>query len=322
MLTGTRQDRFTKWIAGSLLCVFSLLTLHAHAGQAQEKVLLVNSSMDSIYQDYAELLRSYLEVLSEGRYTTEVTDLKRFDPQTNTEQYRLVITSGVRAAEQLMSREHTTPLLVTFIQSHEYSTGKNESSRCGATHCTFLFLDQPPERQMRFVRILFPEGTRLGMLHLETGDSVLTQYQRHAQRYKLRIVPMQAGSSEEVLDALQESITDIDVLLAHPDTRLINRNTAKGILLKSYYHRVPLLAYSSSFVKAGATAGLYSAPDDLARHAAETALQILNNKISPQHSAFPKYFRVELNTRVSNSLDLNLPSENTIQEMLKNDEAL
>lgn len=321
MLTGNRQVRPHKWITFALFSIVCLLTAPAETVRAQEKVLLVNSNMDSIYQEYAGLLRSYLEVLGEGRYTTELTSLKQFVPQTVTGQYKLIITSGSTAAEQLLATGNATPLLVTFIPSREYFSGREQAYRCQSGRCTFLFLDQPPERQMRFVRALFPAGTRLGMFHLETGNSMLNEYQRQAQRHKLRLIPMQVGGNDEVLDALQKSVTDIDVLLAHPDTRLINRNTAKGILLKSYYHRVPLLAYSSSFVKAGATAGLFSSPDDLAQHAAETAMQILNGNKPPQPSAYPKYFRVELNTRVSDSLNLNLPSETKIQEILKHDEA-
>lgn len=321
MQTGKRQDRLIRRIACTLLCIVSLLPLPTFAEQVPNKVLLVNSGLDTLYQEYAQMLQSYLQVLGEGRYSTEITSLGRLDPQLETSRYKLIITSGARAAEQIMARMPTAPVLVTFIPSNEYHADSETRYRCRATSCTYLFLDQPPDRQIRFVRLLFPERTRLGLFNHQGDDRDTAEYQRRAQQHNIRLVPIAVRDSEAVVDALQKSIADIDVLLAHPDTRLINRNTAKGILLTTYYNRVPLLAYSSSFVKAGATAGLYSAPDELARHAAETALQLLDDKAPVPRSAYPKYFRVEINSRVSDSLDLKLPPAETILEKLKNDEA-
>jgi ABC-type uncharacterized transport system substrate-binding protein len=86
------------------------------------------------------------------------------------------------------------------------------------------------------------------------------------------------------------------------------------VLLASYYHNTPIVAYSSSFVRAGALAGIYSTPQDIARQAQEIISS--NTKLTAGTMINPKYFTIEINTSVAQSLGITIPDQKTINDVL------
>ena len=295
---------------------FFLILVYSSLSWAQEEILIITSSKEAIYSEFAAHLKNQLIKSSNRDIQVQITSLESVDGNRQLDHYSLVIAAGQRAAEHVLTLKQNTNLLLTFIPSRVYFENMNERYACNTITCSYLFLDQPPRRQFKLLRILFPERKSIGMLTISKTDSVLSEYQRAAKQLDFKLVPIPVSDTEQVVDALQENIHEIEILLSRPDPRIYNQNTAKGILLTTYYNRVPLLAYSSSFVKSGATAGLYSSLEDLARHAAEAALKQHDKHVKTPHYEYPKYFRVEVNTKVGDSLNLDLPPIEKVLESL------
>jgi len=286
---------------------------------AENKILLITPAQKPLYNEYANHLKNHLTKSSNSGINLEVAPLETIDKKTDLDRYNLIITAGQGAAEHILPLNPKTHLLLTFISSQEYFSHLSEHYRCTATSCSFLFMDQPPARQFRLLRSLFPQRKTIGMFRDNQNDNLNEEYQRIASEHGLKLIQIPITDDEHIVEALQEKIAAIEVLLARPDPLVYNKNTAKGILLTTYYNKVPLLGYSRSFVKSGATAGLYSSIDDLARHAAEVANTRINTQDKSPQFAYPKYFQVEINKKVSDSMTLNLPTVEQTMEVLRND---
>lgn len=313
------QDSIVTRLAFKLtlsLLFFASLPLLAWA---DNKILLITSGQQPLYSEYADHLKNHLLKPPAADVNLEVASLETLDKKTEFNSYNLIITAGQEAAEHILPLNPKTHLLLTFISSQEYFTHLNEHYRCTATTCSFLFIDQPPARQFRLLRNLFPQRKTIGMFLDNHNNNLNQEYQRVAGEHGLKLVQIPIADESHIVDALQENISAIQVLLARPDPLVYNKNTAKGILLTTYYNKVPLLAYSRSFVKSGATAGLFSSIDDLARHAAEIANARIHAQRKIPRFAYPKYFQVEINKKVSDSMKLNLPTVEQTMEALRND---
>ena len=320
MVRSTNRERQGKRIVTNLLLVITLFNLYLATSWAQDKILIIISSKEPIYSEYARLLNKHFTESVSSPLTARIATLEQLDTEVHANEFSVVITAGPPAAEHVLGQHPETSLLLTLITSQDYYADKNGRYRCTAKNCSFLFLDQPPERQFRLLRGLFPDRKAVGIFSSHRSENLFAEYQRLAKQQKLKLVPIPVHSSEQVIEALQENIQRIEMLLSAPDPQIFNQNTAKGILLTTYYNKVPLLAYSTSFVKSGATAGIYSSLDDLAKHAAETASSLINQQATNQHIAYPKYYQIEINDKVSSSLNLDIPSAEKLLKILKDGE--
>ena len=105
-------------------------------------------------------------------------------------------------------------------------------------------------------------------------------------------------------------------MIAIPDSLTYTFETAQAILLTSYDYQKPVFAYSKSYVQAGALAGVYSNTQQLAKQAAEIAidLQAAPGLLSAPQT--PKYFSIAVNYQVAKSLNIIMMDENLLHEKM------
>jgi ABC-type uncharacterized transport system substrate-binding protein len=115
-------------------------------------------------------------------------------------------------------------------------------------------------------------------------------------------------------------LAEADVLLALPDTRVFNAGSLQNILITTYRQRVPLVAFSAAYVKAGATLALYASPAQAASQAAAMVRIFLGGRgLLPPQSALE--FSVALNERVARSLGLPDDDPAALADTLRRQEA-
>ena len=73
------------------------------------------------------------------------------------------------------------------------------------------------------------------------------------------------SAKDNPIHKIEPVLSRSDVFIPISDSRLINIATAKWILHLSYRHKVPVIAFSKSYLKAGALAAIYSSPADVAK---------------------------------------------------------
>ena len=110
-----------------------------------------------------------------------------------------------------------------------------------------------------------------------------------------------------------------DIFIAVPDSRLINVATARWILQLSYRHKVPVIAYSKTYLNAGALAAIYSSPENVGMQAAELILS--NDTLSAETGGvhLPYYFSVQFNASVAAHLNIRLKNKQFYLDQLRGD---
>lgn len=117
---------------------------------------------------------------------------------------------------------------------------------------------------------------------------------------------------------LSRMLGNIDILLALPDTRINNSKTITSILTTSCRNHIPVVAFSSAYVKAGATVAVVTSLNDISQQVSDVAIKTLNNNSTGTQSMSADYFSVSINFDVARSLGIALRSPSEIKEtMLK-----
>ncbi|MEW6163897.1 MAG: ABC transporter substrate binding protein [Pseudomonadota bacterium] len=238
----------------------------------------------------------------------------------------LVVTVGVAAFERSLkwlsdrgAAWSGVPVLATLLPRASYEA----LAGVGAARyrpLSAVVLDQPLARQMALLRRALPERSRVGVLLGPETRRQLGELDRQARVHGLRLVPAPSvDRPEEIYPSLREALANADVLLALPDPAVYNGATLQNILLTSYRARVPLVAFSAAYVRAGALLAVYSTPVQVAGQAAGIARDVLAGRNLTAVQT-PREFAVAANTRVAASLGLHLDDAAAIAEDLRRGE--
>ncbi|MEJ2394559.1 MAG: hypothetical protein P8Z77_07195, partial [Candidatus Thiodiazotropha sp.] len=119
--------------------------------------------------------------------------------------------------------------------------------------------------------------------------------------------------------ALSYLLDDIDVLLALPDARIHNSLTISHILTTAYRNNLPVVGFSSAYVKAGATAAVYTSPEDIAHQIADTVIEYLLTQHVVNDRQQASYFSISFNFEVARSLGLPPLSPSEIKQKISRD---
>jgi ABC-type uncharacterized transport system substrate-binding protein len=222
----------------------------------------------------------------------------------------LIITAGVSAAESVVRKFPRTPLIAALVPREWYVRGGQEQLAASQRPTSAVFLDQPFSRQLRFVRELMPEASRIGVVISAAQIWQLRELQAQAKRSNLTIVDAILGSNQSLVASFEKVLPTSEVLLALPDPEVFNRQTAETIFLTAYRYRVPVVGYSDSLTRAGARVSLYSSPAQIGQHVAQLALRAISGsdiKLPPPQ--FPKFYAVSANPHVARLLGVTLPDD-------------
>ena len=122
--------------------------------------------------------------------------------------------------------------------------------------------------------------------------------------------------SDNPINTLEPAISSSDLFIPLPDSRLINLATARWVLQLGYRHKTPVIAFSGTYVDAGALAAVYSSPDDVVKQAAEL-LQAWAVGVPGKGTSYePAYFSIKFNRSVASALGIQLKEEKYYREKL------
>lgn len=263
-----------------------------------EKTLAYQEAFDALSQELVRggMARAELEFMTVAELANNAADLQ---------EARLLITLGADALRQVRLRGHKVPVLAGLIPRLSFERLLNESSRRGTSPVSALYLDQPLQRQIELLRLAFPQVRRVGVLW---GPESIGQQALLSSLLQARGLEIREGfysDTESLSKALQSALQEADVLLQVADASVYNPNTVSNILLSSYRAKVPVQAFSPSYVKAGALLSLHSTAAQAGVQMAGMAQQYLYNNTVPP-SLYPYDFTITVNDYVARSLELTL----------------
>ena len=180
-----------------------------------------------------------------------------------------------------------------------------------------IILDQPAERWANLIQLAFAgRMATAGLLLGAFNTKSMPLLQRKFQERQLTLVEERVVATDEVVPALDRLLPRVAVLLALPDPMVHNRATVQALLLTTYRAGVPVVAYSESYLQAGAVIALYSTASQISAQVVETLLQLREGRPAAAIQA-PRYFTVGVNATVARSLGLPLPSGGELKERLR-----
>lgn len=276
------------------------------------EVAVVISEQAAVYRDVAEAIRSRMA----GMATVSVVDAAGLASLRRNE-LRFLVAVGSQAARSAMADIPEAPLLVTLLPKSAIDRLDAERRRSdGSRPLSAVYLDQPIDRQLDFIRLAMPEARRIGVLLGPESGKQFPVLQAAALERRLRIVAQWVGEDRELASALQKILPDIDVMLALPDPAVFNAGTIQLILLGSYRQRLPLFGFSAAYVRAGAIASLHSTPEQVGAQAADMLLAALARGGHLPPPQYPRQYAIATNPHVARSLGIAIEGDETLLQRM------
>ena len=317
-----RRRRLRRLGLQSVVAFFFIVTLPLWAAERiGGSILVVMSDASSVYNSVEESLRARLGTLCTGGPECPAPSLQTVtadqieNGRTIDRERDLVVAVGSRAARALRANPPAAPILFTLIPSGDLNHGPEQFLRPGDSA---IYVDQPLERQLRLALQIRPVPSAVGVLLAPSGTRTAERLQNAANNLGLSVVVEVIEAEADIGPALKRLLDESDILLTVPDPSIYNRKTTFNILLSSYHNKVPVIGFSSAYVKAGALAGVYTSPADAGRHAAEAVAQYLTARGKELPApGYPRYFSVAVNPQVARSLSIHLPDALELGKRLK-----
>jgi ABC-type uncharacterized transport system substrate-binding protein len=232
----------------------------------------------------------------------------------------LVVTLGAKAAQAVAASGTRAPVLYGVIYSSLFDWLPACGGATGAVppNRTALYLEQPPARQLALVRAAMPGARRVGVILGPTSGACATELDRRAPALGLSLEIRQVTAQGQVGPVLRDLWPRVDVLLALADPQVYTAATVANLLLACLRARVPVVAYSAAFVRAGAAAAVLTTPQQVGSEIGARLRPLLSGQAqSLPPPAFPSRFQVSVNPAVTRALGLQLPTAGELERRLQ-----
>jgi hypothetical protein len=305
------------WRFLASLCLALAVFCLPRAAAALDGVAVVLSEEGDAYARVADKLRAVLS-RDGGTATLPVKMmLLKEGGSLRADPGQLLVAVGTGAMEALAQKNLPQPMLSVLVPRAAFEKVARQNGRQGdPRNFSAIYLDQPWARQFALIRHALPGRTKVGILLAPNSTELATELRAAAKAAGLAAIIGTVDGDADPLPELKRLLGESDVLQAVPDPLIYNRNTVQSILLASYRHQVPLIGFSSSYVKAGAIAAVYSVPEQIGQQAAEMIQHLAAGRHLPLPRP-PRYFSVGINTQVARSLGISLEDEASLSNKLK-----
>jgi ABC-type uncharacterized transport system substrate-binding protein len=223
----------------------------------------------------------------------------------------LILAVGTRAA-RLAATQPRMPVLVVMMPRSGYEDLLEQIPReFRAPTISAIYLDQPLQRQLAFIRAILPGHRRIGLLYRESDRLDLHMLRETTGAQAFTLIARQATSDRDLFSALDDVLASGDLLLAVADSNIYNGSNIRNVLLSCYRADVPFIGLSQAYVTAGALGAIFSSQEQLTTQTVKAIEDFANRHILPQ----PQYvhqFTIAVNEQVARSMSILLPPVNQI----------
>ncbi len=277
------------------------------ASAAELSVVIVSPDRSAAYQEAVNAMLQEIE--SGGVARSEVEQLTVMEwARTTTQRPRLFVTLGVEACAALVKIRTPSAVLCTLLPRQSFEKILRDNARTVSPQISSLYLNQTLSRQLDLVYLALPKARRVGVLFGPESRELEKRLEAAADARGLQLVGTVLELGEPVFNGLKKILNDSDVLLAQADPQVYNAASIQNILLASYRARVPMVAFSPAYVRAGALLALYSTPTQIGQQAGLMARGVLQGR-SLGAPEYPQNFTINVNDNVARSMGLNLNAE-------------
>ncbi len=303
----TERAKLTSNIISVLSLMMLLAVSLSCAAKDAIQAAIVMSSSASVYKTVANTIEENKKLNVE--FTQIDLSASNFVPDYPS----VYITVGTQAFQKLLSERPDSTIIASFIPRRNYEQLLTQSQKADTTA---IFVDQPMSRQVKLARLIAPNAKTIGTVFGESSIEEKKLLYESANQEGFTILSNNLKEQDNPIGILQPIITNSDIFLALPDQSVFNKATAKWSLYITLHNKKPMIGFSEKYVDAGALAAVYSTPEQIGRDT-QTALSnyIENRKLPEAHH--PSTFLVKINTASARSLNITIPSEETLMRKIK-----
>ncbi len=183
---------------------------------------------------------------------------------------------------------------------------------------TVLYMTQPYCRQIHFIKQINSQWKTFSYLSSQNNPVDDASIRKCADRYDMATYKVNTSQAEQLTNDLKNALSHSDLILALPDKTIYNSKTAKNILLTSYRNRKPVIAFSKSFVNAGALAAIHSNTEQIAQSVCLLIEQYYEMDLQFKKQVnYPQSFNISINRQVFRALDLPIPDVEELKQVLE-----
>lgn len=290
---------------------------------AEHNIAFIKSNSTLVYQQLIEGIKNRLA--EEKDLDLSFRELTLDEVKTSEQQlvtrgrFELLVAIGQAAAEVTLKLETKTPKIFTLVPKQSFnellknaSPEKQIAGNIGA-----VYIDTPTKHQLLLAKILLGKNVKLSMITSRLSGEQATKAIHTAKDLELNLEVHEVDGKEHLIRDLVMALNGSNALLTLPDPSIINRNTARNILLTTYRHKVPVITFSAAYVRAGALAAVYSSAEQIAKQTAESIISALTRNSYTMENA--KYFSVSINANVAKSLGIRSFDETAVLRQLQNE---
>ena len=295
---------------------WGLACVMACAAQAHTVVVVTSDANAGVAETadtvVTELLR--LGLLADDIGRVRATDFSRMANTSARTDTRVYLTLGVEALREVLKANVREPIVAGLIPRTALDRAVAEFGKRSGLALSALYLDQPVGRQLDLLHLALPEARRIGLV---LGPESLAQQATTVAAIRARGMEPVVGiaiTAENLFAGLKPALEDSDALLAVPDSLVFNNGTVSSILTATYRARIPLIAFSPAYVKAGALLCVYSTPQYIGAQAAGMVQGFLRGS-GAVPSQYPSEFNVRVNDSVARSLGLSLREDQLTEQL-------
>jgi ABC-type uncharacterized transport system substrate-binding protein len=237
------------------------------------------------------------------------------DEKTKTVDNKTDIVIGIGSAGIQSADKHYPNIKKLFIST---APNKYRLDRDKNKNDAILYMTQSYCRQIQFIKLLNTHWKTISILNSQKNPVDSSFIQQCANNYDINIYTVNTTLEENLTNKIKNALSHSDVLLALPDNNIYNSKTVKNILLTSYRHRKPVIAFSKNFVNAGALASVHSNTEQIAQSASKLIEQYFDSDkrfIKPINH--PDAFDININRQVFRALDLSIPDMDKLKQSLQ-----
>ena len=296
----------------TILMLITATSLHAE-NSTQYHVGILSPVEGKIYNNFTKTLSGKLASLASENNINVIVHLHKNNKELHSQDNHLVVTVGSRSAKEYVSRKNSAPAILSLLPRHVID---DREIVITDDSIQTVYADFPAEQYLLLAHLGIPGKKRIGTILGPHSSKHKNSLSIMAKELGIELVVAEVQHQRQIASTLNKLASNVDVFLAIPDQLVHNRQTARTILLTSYRHNIPVVAYSKAYVNAGASISLYAAPEDVAKKTAQHVIHTLLGKKIDKCSDYD-VVSVLKNNHVSNMLDIKLGSTNKLREKIR-----
>ena len=286
-------------------------TTQQEKNKQKHHVFIIYSPDNALHSDIIQQLSENLKRKRSDLTISEVSPEEKI--QTVNSKIDLII--GIGQAGMYSANEHYPKTKKLFISTdpNKYKLDKKKNKKDA-----ILYMAQPYCRQLRFIKLINNKWKTIGLLNSREKPINTKTIQQCAKKYHLKTYFAETITNEDLKNNINEVLNHSDIVLALPDKNIYNSQSVKNILLTSYRHRKPVIAFSENFVNAGALAAIFSSTEQISNSASGLVEQYFESGQRFKKSInYPQEFDININRQVFRALDLSIPDLDDLKHDLE-----